>query len=206
MEPPGCSFQPLMKPREGSEQPQRGWKPPPLDHGSQPLMTPPDRGLLPTTPARCPAYRRRPFGNSDDELDQYDDDDDDYDDYDYIDDSETDSSDYIWEPRSSKQRKSPLKKTLLTCLPGPSAPQPKLPIVHCNGQSTSGNPNPAVTSGQISQARGRRPYQRYVLGPFPFPSAWVVEVQQSPNLLQALESSPSQPEDHVSYSSTRIPL
>lgn len=111
-------------------------------------MTPPDRGLLPTTPARRPAYRRCPIESLDDELDHHDedDDDDDYDDHDYIDDSETDSSDSIWEPHSSKQRKSPLKKTLLTCLPGPSAPEPKLPIVRCNGQSTLENPNPAVTS------------------------------------------------------------
>ncbi|EDR07321.1 uncharacterized protein LACBIDRAFT_328220 [Laccaria bicolor S238N-H82] len=57
-----------------------GWKPPPFDHGSQPLFAPLNRGLLPTTPARRP--------------------------------EETEL----------------LKKTLLTCLPGPSAPEPKSPI------------------------------------------------------------------------------
>ncbi|EDR07309.1 uncharacterized protein LACBIDRAFT_328188 [Laccaria bicolor S238N-H82] len=60
--------------------PKEGWKPP-LDHGSHPSITPPDRGPLPTTPARRPGivtpfhyvsltlkmciqvYRRRPFGS-----------------------------------------------------------------------------------------------------------------------------------------------
>jgi len=54
MEPPARSSQPLMKPRENSEQPLCRWKPPPLDCGSQPLITPPDCGLPPTTPSRRP--------------------------------------------------------------------------------------------------------------------------------------------------------
>ena len=49
------------------------------------------------------AYRHRPFGSLDNELGHHaeDDDHDGCDDHDYIDDSETDSSDSIWEPRSS---------------------------------------------------------------------------------------------------------
>ena len=54
MEPLACNFQPLMKPQEGSEQPQRGWKLLALDHGSQPLITPSDHNLLPTTLACRP--------------------------------------------------------------------------------------------------------------------------------------------------------
>jgi hypothetical protein len=45
MEPPARIPQPLVEPREGSEQPQRGWKPPALDCGSH---------LHPTTPAHRP--------------------------------------------------------------------------------------------------------------------------------------------------------
>ena len=115
------------------------------------------------------AYRHRPFGSLDNELDHHaeDDDHDGCDDHDYIDDSETDSSDSILEPHSSvrafmlsfrsrlfqqgiqKKRRSPLNKALPICLPGPSAPEPKLPIVRSNGPPTLENPNPAVTSGQF---------------------------------------------------------
>ncbi|EDR07174.1 uncharacterized protein LACBIDRAFT_328178 [Laccaria bicolor S238N-H82] len=131
-----------------------GLKTPPdphMDRSAQALR-PWDPGFQRVIAPLILTYRRRPIESLDDELLDHhdeDDDDDDYDDHDYIDDSETDSSDYIWEPRSSKQRKSSLKKALPTCLPGPSAPEPKLPIVRCNGQSTLENPNPAVTSGQI---------------------------------------------------------
>ncbi|KIK05993.1 hypothetical protein K443DRAFT_319017 [Laccaria amethystina LaAM-08-1] len=126
MEPPARIPQPLVEPREGSEQPQRGWKPPALDCGSH---------LHPTTPAHRPAYRRRPFGSLDDELDHNDKDDDhdDYDDHDYIDDGETDNSDSIWESHSSKKRRPLLDKALLTCLTGPSTTKPKLPDILPNG-------------------------------------------------------------------------
>ena len=51
MEPPASSSQPLLEPLEGSQQTLWDCKPPVLDCGS---VIPPDRGLLPTTPARRP--------------------------------------------------------------------------------------------------------------------------------------------------------
>jgi len=120
MEPPARSSQSLMEPREGSEQFFWSWEPTVFDRDPQPLITPSDRGLLPTTPSRRPgivtplsscfvadagdmlqAYHLRPVGSLDDELGHHDEDDhDDYDDHDYIDDGETDTSDPIWKPRS----------------------------------------------------------------------------------------------------------
>ena len=121
------------------------------------------------TPELYPqAYRHRPFKSLDDELDHQDEDDDhdDYNDHDYIDDGESDNSDSIWESlatvkilhvvfsvsfvstRNTEEMEISTRKSP-THLPGPSAHEPKLPIIRCNGPSTLEIPDPAVTSGQV---------------------------------------------------------
>jgi len=54
MEPSAPSSQPLVEPREGSEQPFWSWEPTAFDRDPQPLITPSNCGLLPTTPSRRP--------------------------------------------------------------------------------------------------------------------------------------------------------